>query len=213
MRVHIPYYYECIVMLRLLSTRLFFISFIFNSKLILTYNPDDIESKDKDSSINNQDLALQSWFNSFNNSKTDIIKQLKQTKEITYQKIFYNYCQQLSDIYQYNNAYVNFMSIGACDGTHDMIFEKIYLNNDHWNGMLIEPSSRNYDDLLRLMQTKRITHRTLTLHAAVTDVCNEHTIQFKVSKYDLTKPNEEHWLRRQVSECKAIYVCLVKIAI
>ena len=182
-------------MLRLFSILLLFVSIIFNDKLIISYNPDDFESKDKDSSINNQEIALQSWLHSFNSTKTDIIKQ---SKEITYQTTFYNYCQQLSDIYQYNHAYINFMSIGACDGTHDMILEKVYLTNDHWNGMLIEPSSHNYDDLVRLIQTKRITHRTLTLHAAVTDVCNENTIQFKVSKYDITKPNEEHWLRRQV---------------
>jgi hypothetical protein len=72
---------------------------------------------------------------------------------------------------------------GACDGTGDNTIKHIYLPNDHWRGVFVEPMSLNVRDLVQFMADKNVSHRSIVIKAAATLKCNEPTI--KIERYAL----------------------------
>jgi hypothetical protein len=74
----------------------------------------------------------------------------------------------------------NFNS-GACDGTGDNTIKHIYLPNDHWRGVFVEPMSLNVRDLVQFMADKNVSHRSIVIKAAATLKCAEPTI--KIERY------------------------------
>ena len=93
------------------------------------------------------------------------------------------YIQKLSSIFQQNRANVNFISIGACDGTNDLTIKR-YLKFSHWHGMFIEPVSINYDALVKFLADNQVTDRSFALRAAATDICKLPTIKLQRPLYE-----------------------------
>jgi hypothetical protein len=111
---------------------------------------------------------------------------------------FNHYALKLSRLWATSHVDVNFVLIGACDGTHDQTIRDLYIPNDHWRGLLVEPVTRNYRDLINFVASNKLSNRTSLLQAAVTNRCERPQISFKASVREDYKPESPHWLRRQI---------------
>ena len=50
---------------------------------------------------------------------------------------FNEYAKKLSKVFETSRAKVNFVMIGACDGTSDNTIREIFLTNEHWRGVFV----------------------------------------------------------------------------
>lgn len=116
------------------------------------------------------------------------------------QEYFASYSLRLSNLFQTLQVPLNFVLIGACDGTNDKTIRDLFIPNHHWNGMFVEPVSRNYKDLVKFMIDNNVTERSTTFQAAVTDVCSSPNVTFKASVREDFHPEYAHWLRRQIGK-------------
>ncbi|MBX9697547.1 MAG: FkbM family methyltransferase, partial [Alphaproteobacteria bacterium] len=114
------------------------------------------------------------------------------------QYMFDHYIHVLSDIFKELNAKVNFILVGACDGTHDITISQGYLPNQHWRGVFVEPFEINYNDLTNFMKTAGVLDRTHLIHAAATNVCNSTTIKMKRPTFEEKNKSLPHWMRREI---------------
>lgn len=111
------------------------------------------------------------------------------------------YIQKLSQIFAAKGANVNFVMIGACDGTNDLTIKR-YISFKHWNGIFVEPVSINFDSLQGFLKTNGVEERSFALRAAATDLCSSPTIKIQRPLYEEQGMKEgkdvPHWLRRQI---------------
>ena len=114
------------------------------------------------------------------------------------QNFFEHYIRQLSAIFAHNGAKVNFALVGACDGTNDRTISKMYLKEDHWRGVFVEPFEINFKDLNNFMEEHKVSSRTHLIHGAATNHCNSSTIKMKRPTYEEKAPDKPHWMRRQI---------------
>lgn len=114
------------------------------------------------------------------------------------QYMFDHYIHVLSDIFKGKKAKVNFILVGACDGTHDITISQGYLPNDHWRGVFVEPFEINYNDLTNFMKKSNVLDRTHLIHAAATNVCNSTTIKMKRPTFEEKNKSLPHWMRREI---------------
>lgn len=146
---------------------------------------------------NNRKKALLSWAKSLtdqdHNSTHWSVTMRKQP-----QNFFYEYAKRLTQIFKESNAIVNFVLVGACDGTNDNTVSEHYFPNSNWHGLFVEPVSYNYKDLQHYLGVNHASDRSHTINAAVTDVCETQNVSFKVSITEETNPEAAHWLRRQI---------------
>jgi hypothetical protein len=68
------------------------------------------------------------------------------------QYVFDRQAKRLSDLFESKSALVNFVLVGACDGTNDMTIRERYLPNSHWRGVFVEPFTINFQDLHQFME-------------------------------------------------------------
>ena len=111
---------------------------------------------------------------------------------------FAHYIKKFSEILRSKGAVVNFVLVGACDGTHDKTISEMYLPNSHWEGVFVEPVALNFNDLSNFLTEKQVLNRSHLLRAAATDVCTEPTTKIKFPVYETRSPNAPHWLRREI---------------
>jgi hypothetical protein len=115
------------------------------------------------------------------------------------QNFFYHYAKRLTQVFnEYEDATINFVLVGACDGTNDDTIRDHYLPNKNWQGLFVEPVSNNYRDLGDFLAVNHAMDRSYTVNAAITDVCETKNVSFKVSAREEKDPNAAHWLRRQI---------------
>lgn len=113
-------------------------------------------------------------------------------------KYFDHYSAKLSDIFSAQGAMVNFVLVGACDGTHDKHIEH-YLKNPHMRGVFVEPMERNVNEMTRIFDEKEAADRSTIIRAAATHMCTEPTIRVQRPLYEeKNDPKTPHWLRRQI---------------
>ena len=113
---------------------------------------------------------------------------------------FEKYAKQLTTVFQKNNAMVNFVSVGACDGTTDPVIKFQFLKNSNWRGVFVEPMTPNVRDLKEFIDKNKASDRSFVLQAAATEECAEPTIKVERPLYEENNPNKTipHWLRRQI---------------
>lgn len=118
---------------------------------------------------------------------------------------FFNaYSKRISNLFKENSAKVNFaligeifvlvkvdqlcayayFTIGACDGLGDNTIKHIYLPNDHWRGVFVEPMSINVRDLIKFLADKNVAHRSVVIRAAATSKCVNSTILVERPLYE-----------------------------
>jgi hypothetical protein len=114
------------------------------------------------------------------------------------QNFFDHYVQQLSNIFKEKGGTVNFVLVGACDGTNDNTIRDRFLPNSHWMGLFVEPMSLNFKSLQSFMQEQGAADRAHEIQAAVTDNCTSPTVTFKVPPYEEKNATLPHWMRRQI---------------
>jgi len=118
-------------------------------------------------------------------------------------QIFDHYIQQLSKLFARHGATVNFVSVGACDGTNDHTITNRFFPNKHWQAMFVEPMSNNYRDLVNVLKKNEVFSRSFALRAAATVQCTKPTITVMRPLYeDLGNTKAPHWLRRQIGSIK-----------
>jgi hypothetical protein len=115
---------------------------------------------------------------------------------------FDRYSVRISNIFKQNQAFVNFVSVGACDGTTDPIIKDRFLKNEHWRAVFVEPMTPNVRDLEKFIDSKGALGRSHIIQAAATDVCTTPTIKVERPLYEEKAIAENktipHWLRRQI---------------
>lgn len=107
---------------------------------------------------------------------------------------FNGYIDKFSKIADKIGASVNFVSIGACDGSNDDTIE-MFLAKSHWHGVFIEPMSDNFADLTNFLATNGVTNRSTTIRGAATAECKESFLEMKKPMFGDEEP---HWRRRQI---------------
>jgi hypothetical protein len=107
---------------------------------------------------------------------------------------FNGYSGKFSKIAEKIGAFVNFVSIGACDGSNDETIE-IFLANSHWKGVFVEPMSDNFADLTNFLSVNGVANRSTTIKGAATAECVEPYLEMKKPGYGKEEP---HWKRRQI---------------
>ena len=148
-----------------------------------------------------QKAAIQAWANYLEperdyNATSWITKDRNQP-----QYDFDYYVSLLSNLFLEKGATVNFALVGACDGTNDNTIRNRYLPNAHWRALFVEPISLNFADLNKFLVDNKVSDRSHTIQAAVTNECTSPTIIVKTPNVDQTAGEDTtkpHWMRRQI---------------
>jgi hypothetical protein len=74
--------------------------------------------------------------------------------------------------------------VGACDGTGDNTIKHLYLPNEHWRGVFVEPLTMNVRDLIKFMSDNHANQRSLIIHAAATSECVKPTLVMERPLYE-----------------------------
>jgi hypothetical protein len=111
---------------------------------------------------------------------------------------FHKYTNLLSKVFSANNAVVNFVLVGACDGTHDKTIAERFLPNLHWRAAFVEAISFNVRDLKEMLMNNSALDRSYVFHAAATDVCLNSTIMVQRPRLEEKSQSIQHWMRRQI---------------
>lgn len=157
------------------------------------------------SSTNPHLAALQAWSAYLNPDRDyNSTRWREMYRSSTWSVHFNGYCRHLSEVFKERGAKVNFVMIGACDGTNDVTIRTHYLPNEHWRGIFVEPFAMNVRDLIQNLAFKNATSRSMVLQAAATEVCAGPTLTLERPLYEekmaagnSSKPIP-HWLRRQI---------------
>ncbi len=126
------------------------------------------------------------------------------------QNFFDEYVRRLSDVFKDMDTTLNFVLVGACDGTNDNTIRDRFLPNEHWQGLFVEPVPNNFKELGIFLSTNKVSHRSYTINAAVTNVCESENVTFKVHRAEEMEPDAAHWLRRQIGSIVAPGVAVGK---
>ena len=113
-------------------------------------------------------------------------------------RFFAHYIKHFSQSCKESGASVNFVLVGACDGTHDKTIAENFLKESHWEGVFVEPVELNFKDLTSYLQEKGVMNRSHLIRAAGTDKCTEPFTKIKFPVYETRSPKAPHWLRREI---------------
>ena len=154
-----------------------------------------------DEDFERQKKAIKQWSNELTDTDLNINGLENITHPFAPQRYFNLYSKKLSDTFLANNAMLNFLLVGACDGTSDLTIKKLYWPNQHWQGVFVEPISMNFNDLIKNFHKEGInTHsRSILIQAAVTQECPTANISLRVPNFEHLTPNAPHWKRRQIA--------------
>jgi hypothetical protein len=111
---------------------------------------------------------------------------------------FEHYTLQLSKTFLEQRAMVNFVMVGACDGTHDKTIRDRFLPNSHWRGVFVEPFEMNFRDLSHFMEENNVLSRAYLLRAAATFRCNTTMVKMKRPTFEEKNQSLPHWMRREI---------------
>lgn len=111
---------------------------------------------------------------------------------------FNEYNERFSKIAERLGASVNFISIGACDGTNDDTIKDRFLAHSHWNGVFVEPMSNNFADLTNFLAINEVANRSTAIRGAATATCTSPFLEVQRPLTEEKDPNSAHWLRRQI---------------
>lgn len=111
---------------------------------------------------------------------------------------FNEYCDKFSAIAEKVGATVNFVSIGACDGTADKAIRNGFLKHSHWNGIFVEPMSNNFADLTTFLEVNGVSNRSTALKGAATSYCANAFIEVQRPLFEEKDPTLAHWMRREI---------------
>jgi len=115
---------------------------------------------------------------------------------------FEGYNKMISEVLAKHGLPLNFLLIGACDGTSDITIKHRFLKYEHWRAAFVEPMSNNVADLRNMLVSLGVANRSHVIHAACTAKCSSPTIFVERPLYEgrLDKKNQTlpHWLRRQI---------------
>lgn len=142
--------------------------------------------------------AIEAWINGLIPERDYNATKWKLSHNGSPSKFFAHYNDRLSKIFKNNGAVVNFVLVGACDGTHDKTIADRFLKNSHWEGVFVEPVSLNFKDLTNYLTEKNVLNRSHLIKAAGTDVCMQPMTKIKFPIYETRSPNAPHWLRREI---------------
>lgn len=140
--------------------------------------------KNKNGGESPEKIAIRTWANSLTENDYSVDYWNEKFKSTTASDFFNGYAMKLSNIFKDVKAKVNFVLVGACDGTGDKTIKNIYLPNDHWRGVFVEPMSINVRDLIQFMAAKNIAHRSMIIRAAATSKCVNSTIVVERPLYE-----------------------------
>jgi hypothetical protein len=146
--------------------------------------------------------ALMAWSASLTEDDEDPDKWATQINHNPPQ-IFDHYIVRLSKMLERHETTLNFVSVGACDGTNDHTITTRFFPNKHWDAIFVEPMSNNYGDLVKQLKDNNVFDRSFALRAAATDKCTRPTITVMRPLYeDRGNTKAPHWLRRQIGSIK-----------
>ena len=111
---------------------------------------------------------------------------------------FNRYNEKFSKMAKKLGASVNFASIGACDGTHDLTIQDLYLTHSHWKGVFVEPISMNFADLTNFLAVNGAANRSTVIRGAATTVCTSPFLEMKRPPAEEENKSSPHWLRREI---------------
>ena len=158
-----------------------------------------IDNNQSDSKTVRRDLiALEQWALSLTDRDYDYNEWRKSFRSRSTVDFFNGYAKKLSSLFKSYNAKVNFVMVGACDGTGDNTIKHLYLPNQHWRGVFVEPLTMNVRDLIGYMSNHQASHRSLIIQAAATAECKSPTIVMERPLYEEKNASIPHWLRRQI---------------
>lgn len=148
----------------------------------------------------NQRAAVEEWAKSLEPAKDYNATYWIQAFRKQPQNFFDFYIQKLSDVFKQKGATVNFVLVGACDGTNDRTIRDRYIPNSHWSGVFVEPMRLNIEDLKVFLKDNNLEERSTIIQAAASDKCPNATVPFKYPIYEEKKGKDKvpHWLRRQI---------------
>lgn len=148
----------------------------------------------------NQHLLVQQWADSLR-PEVDYngTKQWRKTFGADDPSLFFfQYSEKFSQMAEKVGATVNFVSIGACDGTEDPVIKNGFLAHPHWNGVFVEPMSNNFADLTKMFETHGVANRSTAIKGAATAECTSPFIEVQRPLFEEKDPTLAHWMRRQI---------------
>lgn len=157
---------------------------------------------DKHEAFEFQKRAIKQWSQGLTDIDLNVNNLINITSPFEPQRYFNSYSEKLSDVFHNNNAMLNFVLIGACDGTYDQTIQDLYWPNQHWQGIFVEPILMNFLDLKKNFHERINTlNRSVFIQAAVTQKCPAANVSLKVPNFEQLYPNETfpHWKRRQIA--------------
>lgn len=114
------------------------------------------------------------------------------------EEYFLGYTNKFSRIAKRLGASVNFISVGACDGTDDYTINELFLTQSHWKGVFVEPISNNFAELTTFLQVNGVANRSTAIRGAATSACPSPYLVMKRPTEEERNKSAPHWLRRQI---------------
>lgn len=111
---------------------------------------------------------------------------------------FLVYTNKFSQMAKRLGASVNFISVGACDGTDDYTINELFLTQSHWKGVFVEPISNNFAELTTFLQVNGVANRSTAIRGAATSACPSPYLVMKRPTEEERNKSSPHWLRRQI---------------
>jgi len=160
--------------------------------------------------MSNGRKAMETWARSLSGKDYNVTNWKFMFRSKTPQVFFDQYLKAMSDVFAAEEAHVNFALVGACDGLADPTIRLRFLPNKHWRAVFVEPMTPNIRDLTSYLTNKGAIDRSLIIHAACTQTCEEPTLQVERPLYEELNNNKTaaerkdipHWLRREIGSIK-----------
>jgi len=160
--------------------------------------------------MSNGRKAMETWARSLTKQDYNVTNWKYKFRSKTPQVFFDQYLAAMSAVFAEEQAHVNFALVGACDGLADPTIRLRFLPNKHWRAVFVEPMTPNVRDLTSYLTKEGAIDRSLIIHAACTQVCEEPTLQVERPLYEELNNNKTaaekkdipHWLRREIGSIK-----------
>lgn len=108
------------------------------------------------------------------------------------------YMKKFDTLFLKHGFNLNFISIGACDGTYDSVIDDFFIST--WQGLFVEPMSLNVHDLQATLKRNNVAHRSHMIRAAVNETCYSDRINITRPLYEEKRVRVPHWKRRQIGK-------------
>ena len=111
---------------------------------------------------------------------------------------FFMFALRISRLFRLSNAELRFALVGACDGQYEATISRFFIPQSHWRAVFVEALYDNCQDLERFLRNHQVYQRSLVVHGALTDICENDSVEILRPIIDRSNETLPHWIRKEI---------------